>query len=66
MKITIDIGARIAAELQQEAAETSLSIEGLALYYLRAGMLLQQAEQREAAALAQAEQALLDRARQGK
>ena len=61
MKITLDIPADVAAELQQEAAQTGLSVEGLALYYLRAGMLLEQAEQREAAELAQAERHLFDR-----
>ena len=61
MLITFDIPADVAAELQQEAAETGLSVEGLVLYYLRAGMLLEQAERREAALLADAEQQLLER-----
>ena len=63
MKITLDIPADVAAELQQEAAQTGLSVEGLALYYLRAGMLLEQAEQREAAELAQAERRIIEQAR---
>lgn len=61
MLITLDIAADIAAQLQQEAAETALSVEGLALYYLRAGMLLEQAERREAAELAEAERQLFER-----
>ncbi len=61
MRITIDIPADVAAQLRQEAIATALSVEGLVFYYLRAGMLLQQAEQREAAELAQAEQQLLER-----
>ena len=63
MKLTLDIPGDIAAELASEAAEYTLSIEGIALHYLRAGMLQRQAEQREAAELAAAEQALLEQAR---
>jgi len=64
MLITFDIPADVYAELRGEAAETGLSVEGLALYYLRAGMLQQQAEQKEAAELAQAERQLFDQVRQ--
>ena len=63
MLITLNIPDDIATQLGQEAAETALSVEGLALYYLRAGMLIEQAEKREAAELAEAEQKLLERAR---
>ncbi len=61
MLITLDIPADIAAELQQEATATALSVEGLALYYLRAGMLREQAERREAAELAETERQLFER-----
>ena len=61
MLITLNIPDDVIAELQHEAAETALSIEGLAFYYLRAGMLLEQAEKREAAEIAEAEHQLLER-----
>lgn len=64
MKISLDIPDDIAAELASEATEYALSVEGLALHYLRAGMLQRKAEQQEAAELAQAERALLDQVRQ--
>ena len=62
MLITLNIPDDIATQLGQEAAETALSVEGLALYYLRAGMLLQQAERRAAVEQAQAEQRLIEQA----
>lgn len=62
MKITFDIPDDITAELASEAAEHALSIEGIALHYLRAGMLQRQAEQRAAAELAAAELAAAERA----
>lgn len=61
MKITLDIPADVAAQLRQEAAETALSVEGLVYSYMRAGMLLEQAERRESAELAEAERQLLER-----